>query len=248
MKFVHNIIDGGFDYIDPFVCFISMGSSGSSGQSSNQSTSGFQALSPEIKAQFNNLATQAGSYLNGGANASSTTPMFTPLAQTAGETSAINTINNGIAPTAANINSNMALQQNPWDSSVIANLNKQANGQQSNLNQELARAGQFGSNRAVLGANDIDMSRLNNIGAFQQGEFNTQMNNALTTIPQAQLTQANAALSAGGFQRGLNSQTQQAPITGLQSIAQILGILPTNSGQSTGSSSNNSNSWNFGLR
>lgn len=247
MKLIRNIIDGGLDLIDTNLCFISGGSSGSSGGSQQQATSGFQALSPEIKQVFNNLATQAGSYLNGGSNAGQTTSMFTPLAQTAGETSAINTINNNVAPTAANINSSMALQQNPWDSSVIANYNKQANGQQSNLNQAVSAAGQFGSNRAMLGANDIDMSRLNNIGAFQQGQFNTMMNNALTTIPQAQLAQANAALSAGGFQRSLNSQTQQAPITGLQSIAQILGILPTNSGQSTGSSSNSSNSSNFGF-
>jgi len=247
MKLVHNILDGGFEAIDPCVCFITGGSSSGNSGSSQQSTSGFQALSPQIQGVFNTLAQQGGSYLNGGANAGQTTSMFTPLAQTAGETSAINTINNNLAPTAANVNANMALQQNPWDSSVINTYNQQANGQQSNLNQQLSAAGQFGSNRAALGANDIDMTRLNNIGAFQQGEFNTQMNNALTTIPQAALTQANAALSAGGFQRSLNSQTQQAPITGLQSIAQILGILPTNSGQSTGSSSSNNNSWNFGL-
>ena len=223
------------------------GSSNSNGSSNQQSTSGFQALSPQIQGVFNTLAQQAGSYLNGGSNAGQTTSMYTPLAQTAGETSAINTINNNIAPTAANVNANLALQQNPWDSSVINQYNQQANGQQSNLNQQLSAAGQFGSNRAALGANDIDMTRLNNIGAFQQGEFNTQMNNALTTIPQQQLAQANAALSAGGFQRSLAGQTAQAPITGLQSIAQILGILPTNSGQSTGSSNNSSSGFNFGI-
>ena len=244
MKLIRNVIDGGFEIINPNVCFISGGSTNSSGGSSQQATSGFQALSPQIQGVFNNLAQQAGGYLNGGNGINS---MFTPLAQTAGETSAINTINNNVAPTAANVNANMALQQNPWDSSVIANLNKQANGQQSNLNQAVSAAGQFGSNRAMLGANDIDMSRLNNIGAFQQGEFNTQMNNALTTIPQQQLAQAQAALSAGGFQRNLNAQTQQAPITGLQSIAQILGILPTNSGQSTGTSNNSSSGFNFGI-
>ena len=247
MKIIRNIIDGGIELENPNVCYISMGSTQSGGSSNQQATSGFQALSPEIQGVFNNLAQQAGTYLQGGDNSGQISGMYTPLAQTAGETSAINTINNNLAPTAANINSSMALQQNPWDSSVIANLNKQANGQQSNLNQAVSAAGQFGSNRAMLGANDIDMSRLNNIGAFQQGEFNTQMNNALTTIPQAQLSQANAALSAGGFQRSLAGQTAQAPITGLQSIAQILGILPTNSGQSTGSSNNSSSGFNFGI-
>lgn len=247
MKIIRNIIDGGFELENPNICFIKGGSTNSSGSSNQQATSGFQALSPQIKGVFNNLAQQAGSYLNGGTNGGSTTGMYTPLAQTAGETSAINTINNNVAPTAANVNANMALQQNPYDQSVINTYNQQANGQQSNLNQQLSSAGQFGSNRAALGANDIDMTRLNNIGAFKQSEFNTQMNNALTTIPQAQLQQANAALSAGGFQRSLAGQTAQAPITGLQSIAQILGILPTNSGQSTGSSNNSSSGFDFGI-
>jgi len=247
MKLVHNILDGGFEIINPGVCFISGGEQSSNGGSQQQSTSGFQALSPEIKQVFNTLAQQAGGYLNGGANAGQTTGMFTPLAQTAGETGAINTINNNVAPTAANINSNIAMQQNPFDQSVIDGINKQANGQQSNLNQAVSAAGQFGSNRAILGANDIDLSRLQQIGTFKQNQFNTNLNNALTTIPQAQLQQANAALSAGGFQRNLAGQTNQAPITGLQSIAQILGILPTNSGQSTGSSSNSSSGFNFGI-
>lgn len=247
MKLIRNIIEGGFDLQDQNICYISGGDQSSQSGSQQQSTSGFQALSPQIQGVFNTLATQAGQYLSGGSNSGQTAGMYTPLAQTAGETSAINTINNNLAPTAANVSANMALQQNPWDSSVINQYNQQANGQQSNLNQQLSAAGQFGSNRAALGANDIDMSRLNNIGAFQQGEFNTQMNNALTTIPQSQLQQANAALSAGGFQRSLAGQTAQAPITGLQSIAQILGILPTNSGQSTGSSSSGSGGFNFGI-
>lgn len=247
MKIVRDIIDGGFDLVDENVCFISGGSTTSNGSSNQQSTSGFQALSPEIQNVFNTLATQAGSYLNGGSNAGSTSSMFTPLAQTSGETSAIDTINNNLNPSASNIASSIAMQQNPYDNSVINTYNQQANGQQSNLNQQLSAAGQFGSNRAALGANDIDMTRLNNIGTFQQSEFNNQLNNALTTIPQANLTAANAQLSAGGFQRSLAGQTAQAPITGLQSIAQLLGVLPTSSGTSSGSSNQNSDGWNFGL-
>ena len=224
---------------------ISFGSSGGGSQQQSSSVSGFQALSPEIKSAFNDLATQAQGLLPG--NNSSTTSMFTPLAQTQGETSAINTINNDINPTASNVASNMALQTNPYDSSVIAEINRQATGQNSALNSAMSSAGQFGSNRMALGANDIDLSRLNQIGTFKNNEFQTAMNNALTTIPQANLNAANAQLSAGGFQRSLASQTNQAPVNALASISQILGILPTNSGSSSSSGSSSQHGFNFGL-
>lgn len=213
----------------------------SNSSSNQQSTGGFNALSPQIQQVFNQLATQAGSYLNGGSNSGSTANMYTPLAQTPGETTAINNINQGFTPTAQSLQNSINMQTNPFNSSVINTINQQANGQQSNLNQQLSAAGQFGSNRAALGANDIDQTRLNTIGTFQQGQYNTALQNALTTIPQQQLADANAQLSAGGFQRSLAGQTAQAPITALQSIAQILGILPTQSSQSTGSSQ--SNAW-----
>jgi hypothetical protein len=216
----------------------------SNSDSGSQSTSGFAALSPQIQQVFNTLASQAGSYLQGGGNSGATTSMYTPLAQTAGETTAINNINNGFTPTAQSLQNSINMQTNPFNQSVINTINQQANGQQSNLNQQLSAAGQFGSNRAALGANDIDQTRLNTIGTFQQGNYNTALQNSLTTIPQQQLADANAQLSAGGFQRTLAGQTAQAPITGLQSIAQLLGILPTNSGQSTASSS--SNAWGEG--
>lgn len=223
---------------------ISFGSSGGGG-SQQQATQGFRDLPPEIQNAFKNLATQAQGYLPG--NNAATTPMFTPMGQTAGETQAINSINKGFTPNAATLSSNIAMQTNPYDEQVINEINRQANGQQSVLNQTLSNAGQFGSNRMALGANDIDLSRLNQIGAFKQSNFNSAMNNALTTIPQAELTDANAQLSAGGFQRSLGTQQAQAPINALASIAQILGVLPTNSGQSSGSSTGPS-SFNFGLK
>ncbi len=237
------MFDQDFNYVPKYICYISGGSTDSSGSQSSQQ--GFRDLPPEIQNVFKTLATQTGSYLNGGSNAAGTTSMFTPLAQTAGETGAINNINQGFAPTASSINSDINMQTNPFDSSVIDTINRQAAGQGSVLNQQTNAAGQFGSNRAMLGANDIDLSRLEQIGQFKQGEYNTALNNALTTLPQQRLSDANAQLSAGGFQRSLNSQTQQAPITALQSIAQILGTLPTNSGQSAGSQQ--SSGFNFGL-
>lgn len=218
--------------------------SGPSGSSQSSTVQGFRDLPPEIQGAFKDLATQAQGYLPG--NNPSTQGMFTPMGQTAGETQAIGNINQGFTPNAQSLQNNINMQMNPYDQSVIDTINRQAQGQNSVLQQNLNSAGQFGSNRGMLGANDIDLSRLQQIGTFKQQGFNNALQNSLTTIPQSQLQDANAQLSAGGFQRQLGMQQQQAPTNALMSIAQILGVLPTNSGQSN-SSSSQGGGFNFGL-
>lgn len=224
---------------------ISLG--GSSGQSSQQQSAqqGFRDLPPEIQNAFKDLATQAQGFLPG--NNGATTQAFTPMAQTAGETQAYGAINQGFTPTASSINSDIAMQQNPYDHYVIDEINRQAQGSNSVLQQNLSRAGQFGSNRGMLGANDIDLTRLGQIGQFQQGQFNTNLNNALTTLPQLRASTAQSQLAAGQAQRGLSSQTAQAPINALAAISQILGVLPTNSGQSSGSGNSSQSGFSFGF-
>lgn len=207
-----------------------MGSVGS--QSSNSQQQGFSGLPPEIQNAFKSLATQTGGYINN----PSTPGMFQPLPQTAGETQALSNINQGFTPNAQSLKSDIAMQTNPFDSSVIDTINREAQGQGSILNKQLSSAGQFGSNRAALGANDIDLSRLYQIGTFKQNQFNTSLNNALTNLPQSRLQDANAQLQGGAFQRDLNTQGQQAPLNALARISQILGVLPTNSGQGTSTS------------
>lgn len=227
------------------VCSISFGGGGSSGGSQQSSSQGFRDLPPEIQNAFKDLATQAQGYLPG--NNASTTSMFTPIGQTAGETQAINATNAGFAPTAASVNNDVAMQMNPYDSYVIDEINRQSQGQNSALQRTLSNAGQFGSNRMILGANDIDLSRMNQIGQFKQGQYNTALNNAMTVLPQQRQADAAAQMGIGGFQRQLGQQIAQAPISALSSISSILGVLPTNSGQSSGSSSSGSHSWNFGF-
>lgn len=235
------------EYIPQHICYISGGATTSNSGSQQQSTSGFQALSPQIQQVFNTLAEQAGNYLQGGSQANKTSSMYTPLPQTAGETSALNTINQGFAPTQQQFTNSVNMQMNPYDQNVIGQINKQAYGANSQLASTLAQAGQFGSNRMTLGANDIANSQANTIGSILNPEYNTAVQNALTTIPGLSQQSAQAQLAGGQFQRSLAGQTAQAPVTGLQSIAQILGILPTQSGQSTGSSNSNSSGWNFGV-
>lgn len=217
---------------------------GSDQSSSSQQTSqgGFRDLPPEIQDVFKQLATNAQQYIGPAG-----TQAYTPLPQTASETAGLNTISQGFAPTQQSIQSNIAMQSNPYDQSVIDEINRQAQGQNSVLQQSLNSAGQFGSNRGILGANDIDLSRLNQIGQFKQGQFNTSLNNALTTIPSLQAQSAQGQISAGGYQRQLAGQTSAAPITALQQIAQALGVLPTQSsqGQQSSSSSGSSNNGIF---
>lgn len=220
---------------------VSFGSGGGGSQQS-QSAQGFRDLPPEIQDAFKTLATQAQGYLT----SPDLSSMFTPTGQTAGETQAYNAINQGFAPTAASISSDIGMQMNPYDQYVIDEINRQSKGENSVLQSNMNTAGQFGSNRAMLGANDIDLSRINQIGTFKQGQFNTAMGNALNVLPQARANDANAQLSAATAQRSLASQTQQAPINALAAISSILGVLPTNSGSST-SSGKTGGGWNFGF-
>lgn len=166
--------------------------------------------------------------------------MYTPLQQTAGETKAYSAIDRGFTPDQTQLNSDIEMQQNPFDHYVIDEINRQAGGDYSILKQALNEAGQFGSNRQNLGANDIDLSRLNQIGGFKRDAYNTALQNALTTLPGLRQQDAQGQLVAGANQRDLYGQTQQAPLIALQQLAKALGILPTSDGGSQSSGSGGS--------
>ncbi len=204
---------------------------GSSASGSSQS-GGFNELPASIKGAYTDFGTQIQDLLKSG----NLTNMYKPLAQTAGETQAYGNINKGFAPTAETIGSDIAMQQNPYDQYVIDEINRQAGGDYSILKQSVNEAGQMGSNRQRLGANDIDLSRLNQIGTFKQQNYTNALNNALTTLPGARAGDAEAQLAAGAQQRDLAGQESQAPLIALQQLATALGILPTVEGGSSSSS------------
>lgn len=108
--------------------------------------------------------------------------------------------------------------QNPYDSSVINDINKQATGANSTLNQSVTQAGQFGSNRQLLGANDIDQSRLNQINTFEQGQFN---NSLATGLQQRQQGFSNL-LNVGNQQQEQDTAIKQAPLAASQGLAAAL--------------------------
>lgn len=217
---------------------VSFGGGESSG--SQQSTQGFRDLPPEIQNAFKTLATTAQGYIG----QPSTASMF-QVPQSSLTTQANTAIGQGFAPSASQYASDIAMQENPYSKYVIDEINRQAQGQNSVLQQNLNSAGQFGSNRGFLGANDIDLSRTNQIGSFLQGQYNTASNNALNTLPQLRAQSAAAQLQAGTQNQQYLQQQQQAPINALAAISSILGVLPTNSGQSSGSQSGSN--WNMGF-
>lgn len=217
---------------------------GGTDQSSNNtqsSASGFGALPPAIQNQISALATSAGNTLNPGGTPNSS--LFTLPSLSAPSSNALSQIQNqDFAITPQSIQSAINEQMNPYDSSVISTIENAQNGQNSALSQYLTNSGTFGSNRGMLGASDISNVAANQIGTFENSEFNTALQNALTTIPQTNAQSAAGSVQAGQLQQQQTQQNQQAPINALAALAQILsaGVPATSVGNATGSSSGSS--------
>lgn len=213
--------------------------------SNTNSSSGFALLPQQVQTAINTLASNATSELGNGNNAN----LFAEPNLNAGATSALQQLSNSsFAPTASSINSDISEQMNPYNSDVISQINKNAYGADSALASQLSTAGQFGTNRAALGANDIATTQANEIGSLLNPEYNTALNNALTVIPQAQTTAATNAVGAGQTQQQIQQQQQLAPISALQAFAQIVGALPQNGGSTSSSSTTTSNGIIPGLK
>lgn len=199
------------------------------GQSSSNSQSGFSLLPPQIQSAYTNYATNVAGQIPNAQTA------YTPIPQTAGETQAYNAINQGFAPNQQQLNSDIQMQMNPYNSSVLNQIQQQAYGQNSVLNSAATEAGQYGSNRNYLGANDIANTQANTVGSLLGGQYDTALQNALTTLPGLRQQDAQAQLGAAANQRQLGIQQASAPITGLQQIGAALGILPTSGGSNSSS-------------
>ena len=127
---------------------------------------GFYSMPQEYQNIYSGLLGQARDVMFDGDGLN--TDMFTPLAQTADETRAFDMAREGLAPNAERLQSDISMLTNPFDSHVIDGMNREAQGQNSILNQALSRTGHMGSNRSILGANDIESQRLGQIGQFRQ--------------------------------------------------------------------------------
>ncbi len=212
---------------------------GSSSKAQNTSQSGFALLPPEVQNAFTTLASNATNTLANGNGASLDVLPSLP----GSSTNALNQIQNqNFAITPDSIKSNINEQMNPYNDSVINQIERAQNGNLSQLNSYLTNSGTYGSNRGALGANDISQSAADQIGTFLSGQFNNSLNNALTTIPQNNAQSAAGSVQAGQLQQGQQLQNQQAPITALTQLAQIMGVLPQTGGSTAQGTSSSSSS------
>ena len=187
---------------------------GGGSKSTSTSKSGYSALSKNVKAQFDPFASAINQYTL--PSNSGVTEAFTPMGFLPSEQAAIAAINQGFTPTQQSITSDINMQMNPYNQFVIDEINRQGGGQYSMLKQAMNEAGQVNSNRQILGANDIDLSRMNQIGGFLGNQFNTSMQNAMQRLPALRAADATAQLGAGDMQRQLQMQQQLAPVSALR--------------------------------
>jgi hypothetical protein len=192
------------------------------------SKTGFHALPFELRNMVREYSEGVDRFVSPtGANSKGNISRFTPMAQSADETRAFDLLRKGFSPTHQSLASDIQMQMNPYNQSVIDGINREAGGQYSILKQSLNEAGQMGSNRQMLGANDIDLSRQQQIGSFLQGQHNTAMQNALTVLPQLRAADAQGLMGIGEFQRNLELARKQAPVTALQAavgLGQGMGV------------------------
>lgn len=216
---------------------------GSSSNSNQQSTqaSGFNALPPAIQNLISSLATSGGSLLNPSGTPNSS-PFTLPSLDPSANSALSQIANENFAITPQSIQSGIKEQMDPYQSSVIGQIENAQNGSLSQLNSYLTNSGTFGSNRGMLGASDISNVAANQVGGFLSGEFNNSLNNALTTIPQNQASSAQGAVQSGLLTQQQGLQNQQAPVSALAALANLFktGIPQSSTGQSTGSSSSSS--------
>lgn len=198
-------------------------------QSQSIPATGFYSMPTSYRRAFGSYNTALNDlFKDGGA-----TELFRPIPQTEYETDALETVKQGVAPTAETLGADIAMQMNPFDRYVIDTINRESVGDYSILKQALDEAGQFGSNRQILGANDIDLTRLKQIGVFKQDQYNRAVENSLNEMTQNRIADIGLKFGAGDFLRNLDLMTKQAPVNALSTFGQLLGMSPTSFGTSS---------------
>lgn len=221
---------GFFDSVSKFI------SGGSESESESESRSGFALLPSEIQNVYKDYASGLQNLFGDGASNN----LFTPLQQTGYEDKALAASLAGVTPTAESLQADIDMQMNPFNQSVINTINREAGGDYSILKQAANEAGQFGSNRQMLGASDIEDQRLNTIGSFMQDQYNQALNNSLNQLTQSRRDDIGLQYGAGEFLRNLDLSTRQAPISAYSTFGNLLGVLPTTGGSESSSSSSSS--------
>lgn len=188
------------------------------------STSGFSLLPQQLQQAFNQYGTKLTDFFQ---NQGTAQP-------NADQNAAFTKARQGVAATPQSLQSDLAMLMNPYDESVVNQINRQAQGDNSLVNQYATQAGQQGSNRSFLGSSDVEQNRLNNIGQFRQSQYNNAINQILGPLANARQGDIGNLLNIGQTQ-------QQLPYQNLQMFGQLLGAIPQ-----SGGSAGNSNSSSVG--
>ena len=208
---------------------------GSESKGTTSSAAGYSTLPSNLRAGFDQLGQGVAQYTN--PNDPANIARFTPMGETADETAAYGAMRRGFTPTSQSLNTDLSMLMNPYNDYVIGGVNNQANSDFSILKQNMDQAGQFGSNRQMLGANDIELQRQNQIGGMLQGQYNQALGQVFNNlVPQRQQDAMNL-MGVGDRQRALDMQTKQAPINALQAGTSM--IAPFTSNTSNGYNATN---------
>jgi hypothetical protein len=186
---------------------------------------GIYSLPANAQGALNTLVDRAQGYIDN-------PDIFAPSGFNADQNSAFNLARRGANRTAGDVSSMIQPYMNPYDKFVIDEVNRQYQAPYSALNSLMAEQGQFGSNRGMLGANDIDLSRTNQIGALRQQNYAGALN---TALGQEQNAIGNL-LTTGGLQQDQATAEKQAPISALDFLGKVMSsYYPTNMLLQTGS-------------
>ena len=181
--------------------------------SKSVSVSGFQQLPEALQAPFTQFGEQLTSTF-----ADRPTPTIG-----APEQQAFQQIGAGVTPTPESIQADLSMLMNPFDQFVIDEINRQATGEKGLLSQAATRAGQIGSSRELVGAEDIERRRLSDIGRLKQGQFNTAIQNILGKLPGTRQQDIVNLLTQGQLERDI-------PFQDIERFGGLLAGLPQTGG------------------
>lgn len=211
--------------------------SSSQNSSSGSSSSGYGALPAFDQQALQSLVENAQSTL-GGANG---TNIYTPLALTSQEQTAQNLSQPMTQQGVQDLTNNYL---NPYTNDLMQAIQQNASGANSLYQQQVAGSGFAAgtTNRDFLNEGYAQGQENLGIGQALAGEYN----DALTEGLGQQNADVSQLMGEGANQRQIYAGTQQAPVSALQSLASLLGVVPatsesTNSSSGSAQSTNNSN-------
>lgn len=210
------------------------------GGSESSSSSSTQYSLP-VQRGFNQLAGQTREFVS--PKNPENIERFRPIGITDDEQLAFDRIRQGIAPQSSeDVRSMVDMFYNPYGDVILDNIDRDFEGQNSLLkglySQTGSGPGASGSNRSILDTVNLEEARLNSKAAARKDMYDSALNTALGRYSDLKYQDIASLLGIGGFERSLDLETKQAPVSALKVMSQILNPLTsTQTSQSSSSSS-----------